>query len=109
MKKKIFLIAVLICIMILSLTSCQVNWFDRHYDVPWWMIAIPIVIFSLIVWIVAGKCIASKKYICPKCNKTFYPEWWSAAVSIHINNNRVFKCPNCKTKSFCRISKETEE
>ena len=40
MKKKIFLIAVLICIMILSLTSCQVNWFDRHYDVPWWMIAI---------------------------------------------------------------------
>lgn len=107
MKKKILVLIVLICIMTLSMTSCRVNWFDKHYDVPWWLIAVPVTAFSVIVWIVAGKHIASKKYVCPKCNKTFYPKWWKAAVSIHINDDRVFKCPHCGRKGFCKISNKT--
>lgn len=55
-----------------SLSSCKVNWFDQQYDVPWWAIAIPVVIFSAIVFFFAGKHIASKEYVCPKCNKTAY-------------------------------------
>lgn len=107
MKKRI--VALLpICLFTLSLTSCRVNWFDRHYDVPWWAIAVPVVIFSLVVWIGAGKYIASKKFICPKCNKTFYPKWWKAAVSLHVNDDRVFKCPNCGRKGFCPVSREKE-
>ena len=88
-----------------SLTSCKVNWFDQKYDVPWWVIAVPVVIFSAIVFFVAGKLIASKEYVCPKCNKTFHPKWWQAAFSIHMNDDRVFKCPHCGRKDFCHISK----
>ena len=99
--KKILALFVLICILTVLLTSCQVNWFDQQYDVPWWVIAVPVTIFSVLVWIVAGKHIASKKYVCPKCNKTFYPKWWKAALSIHMNDDRVFKCPNCGRKGFC--------
>ena len=43
-----------------SLTSCKVNWFDKHYEVPWWVIAIPVAVFSLVVFVWAGKYIASK-------------------------------------------------
>lgn len=107
--KKILALFVLICILTVLLTSCQVNWFDQQYDVPWWVIAVPVTIFSVLVWIVAGKHIASKKYVCPKCNKTFYPKWWKAALSIHMNDDRVFKCPHCGRKGFCPLSRETED
>ena len=92
-----------------ALTSCKVNWFDRQYDVPFWVIAVPVVIFVAVVWFFAGKYIASQKYICPNCNKTFYPQWWKAAFSIHINDDRVFKCPHCGRKGFCPPSRETED
>ena len=92
-----------------SLTSCKVNWLDQQYDVPWWVIAVPVVIFSAIVFFVAGKHIASKLYVCPKCNKTFHPKWWKVAFSIHMNDDRVFKCPNCGRKGFCPLSRETED
>lgn len=99
----------LLFIITITLSSCQVNWFDQHYDVPWWVITLPVVIFCAIVWIFAGKHIASKKYICPKCNKTFYPKWWKAAISIHMNSERVFKCPHCGRKGFCHISGKKED
>lgn len=99
----------LMLVLSFSLTSCKVNWFDQQYDVQWWVIAIPVIIFFAIVWIAAGKHIASKKYVCPKCNKTFYPKWWVAAVSIHMNDDRVFKCPHCGRKGFCPLSRETED
>ena len=92
-----------------SLTSCKMNWFDQQYDVPWWVIAVPVAIFSVTVWFAAGKHIASKKYICPKCNKSFYPKWRQAAFSIHMNDDRVFKCPNCGRKGFCPLSRGTED
>jgi len=104
--KKIALIFVTVALSF-SLTSCKVNWFDKHYDVQWWVIAIPVIIFFAIVCFAAGKIIASKKYVCPECNKEFYPKWWNAALSVHINDDRVFKCPHCKKKSFCHISKES--
>lgn len=99
---------ILMCVFTVSLTSCQVNWFDKHYEISWWGIAIPVILFSSVVFVWVGKHIASKKYVCPKCNKTFYPKWWKAAISVHINDDRVFKCPHCGRKGFCHISKETE-
>ena len=107
MKKIAF--ALLTIISAFTLTSCKVNWFDQQYDVPWWVIAVPVVIFSAIVFLVAGKHIASKSYVCPKCNKTFYPKWWKAAFSIHMNDARVFKCPHCGRKGFCPLSRKTED
>ncbi|MBE6718684.1 MAG: hypothetical protein E7574_05485 [Ruminococcaceae bacterium] len=109
MKKRVSVLVFLLCTAALSLTSCQVNWFDTHYDVPWWVIAAPVLMFSFVVWIAAGKHIASKKYMCPKCNKTFHPKWWKAAISLHINDDRFFKCPHCERKSFCHVSKERKD
>lgn len=106
MKKKIIAVVSLLLLLTLFLTSCRVNWFDRHYDVPWWGIAVPVVIFFAVVWIVMGKSLAKKEYICSSCNKIFYPKWWNAAISIHINDDRVFKCPHCGRKGFCRPFKE---
>jgi len=107
MKKYILSMALLI-VSLFSFTSCKVNWGDKQYDVHWWVIAIPVVIFSVVVLVMAGKYIASKKFVCPKCNKSFYPKWWKAALSIHINDDRVFKCPYCGRKGFCSLLKEKE-
>ena len=64
--KKAFVLPILLCGMSVLLASCQVNWFGEHYEVSWWVIAIPVAVFSLVVFVWAGKYIASKKYICPK-------------------------------------------
>ncbi len=107
--RKTFISVILLCLLLVSLTSCQVNWFDKHYEVSWWVIAIPVAVFSLVVFVWEGKHIASKKHICSKCNEEFYPKWWKAAISFHVNDDRVFKCPHCGNKGFCRVSRETED
>jgi len=107
MKKISFVL--LTIVLVFSLTSCKVNWFDQQYDVPWWAVAIPVLVFSVIVLFVASKHITSKKYVCPKCNKSFYPKWWQAVFSIHMNDDRVFKCPHCGRKGFCPLSRESED
>ena len=107
--KRSITIVLIIGVNLFFLTSCEVNWFDQQYDVPWWVIAVPVVVFSAIVWFAAGKHIASKKYFCPKCNKSFYPKWWHAAISIHMNDDRVFRCPHCGRKGFCPLSRDTED
>lgn len=107
--KKGLILFILICIITVSLVSCKVNWFDQQYDVPWWGIVVPVILFLLVALVSVGKYIASKKYICPKCNIGFYPKWWKAAISVHINDDRIFKCPFCGKKGFCHVSKETED
>ena len=92
----------------IALTSCRVNWFDRQYDVPWWAVFIPVVVFALFVWIIAGKQIARKQYICPKCNKKFHPPWKTAALSIHVNSERVLRCPHCNRRGFCSMLRDEE-
>lgn len=106
--RKMSILFALLCVVLVLLTSCQVNWFGEHYEVSWWVIAIPVTLFSFIVFVWAGKHIASQKYICSKCNGAFYPKWWKAAISLHANEDRVFKCPHCESKGFCRISRKTE-
>ena len=108
MKKKIIVILGILTFLMLFLTSCKVNWFDRHYDVPWWGIAVPVASFLFFVCFFAGKSIAKKKYVCPQCCKTFSPKWQQAAFSIHINNDRLFRCPHCGRKNFCREAEEEE-
>lgn len=94
------IISVVFCL--LFLTSCDVHFGSVHYDVPWWVIALPISLIFLVIWRIGGKGISSHKYVCPKCLESFYPEWWAAGVSLHINDDRYFKCPYCKKRSFCR-------
>lgn len=89
-----------------SLCSCQVNVLNATYDVSWWIITVLTVVLIFAVLYAVGKYISKKKYVCPNCNKTFYPKWWEAAFSLHVNDDRVLKCPHCKKKSFCHLSWE---
>ncbi len=108
MKKLIGLFTVF-GIMIFSLTSCQAHWFDKQFTVPWYVIVVPSIAIVLIAWFTATKHIISQKYVCPECGKTFYPKWKDSAFSVHMNDNRVLKCPHCGKKGFCPLSRETKD
>lgn len=107
MKKLAFIF--LMCAMSFGLTSCQINWFGEQYDAPWMIIAVPIVVICAIDLFVMGRYVASKKYVCSECGKSFYPKWWQAAFSVHVMHYRYFKCPHCGKKDFCVPSRETED
>ena len=94
--KKVFLIS-LVLISALMLSSCQVNWFGSHFDVPWYFIAVPVVILFVVLYVF----MISKTYVCPKCQTEFKPKWYQIYITIHFNGSRVAKCPNCGRKGFC--------
>jgi len=106
--KRVLFISTLL-LSVFSLTSCRVNWFDSHYDVPWYVIAIPTVIIVAIIFLIAGKTIADKLYVCPKCGQKFHPSFWIAMFSLHIGSDRCFKCPKCGRKGFCPVARDQEE
>lgn len=106
--KKIVSLILFLCVSILCFTSCQVNWFGEQYTVPWWVIAIPSVMIVAVALLLSGKNIASKKYVCPECGKKFYPHFWNAMFSVHMNDDRVLKCPHCGRRGFCHSARDTE-
>jgi len=99
--KKVFLPLILL-ISTLILSSCQVNWFGSHFDVPWYFIAVPVLVVSIVVFIVSYVIIVSKTYVCPKCKNEFKPKWHYIYITIHFDDSRIAKCPNCGRKGFCK-------
>ena len=99
--KKVFLPLILL-ISTLMLSSWQVNWFGSYFDVPWYFIAIPVLIVSIVVFIVSYVIILSKTYVCPKCKNEFNPKWHQIYITIHFDDSRIAKCPNCGRKGFCK-------
>ena len=106
MKKYVCL--TLILTAMLSLTSCEVHWFDQSYDVAWYVIAIPVALFSIVMFWIGGTSISRKKYVCPHCRHKFHPSFWVAMVSLHVNSDRYFKCPQCGEKHFCKVDREDD-
>ena len=86
----------------LSLTSCETHIGSRQYEVAWYVIAIPTVLIIVSAMAVAGIVLSKNTYVCPECGHRFHPKWWQAAVYLHVNSDRVFKCPKCGRKGFCR-------
>ena len=109
MKKIRFVILFLLLASMLTLTSCRVNWFGESYDVPWYIVAVPTLIFCCIAFFAAGRCIAKKLYVCPTCGGEFHPNFWLAMCSMHIGSDRYFKCPHCGHKGFCSVSRKSDE
>ena len=105
MKRTISFLSLLL-ILALSLTSCRVNWFTRQYDVPWWGVAIPAAVFSLVAIASATLYICRKTYVCPHCKEHFRPTKRQAMFSMHCGSDRHFRCPHCGKKSFCRVLKD---
>ena len=98
--KKIFLFFVLLA-MLLSLTSCKVNWFGDTIDAPWYCIAIPVALIFIVGYII----LMSKTYICPHCGTEFKAKPHQLYVTVHFNGKRIAKCPNCQRKGFCEVKK----
>ncbi len=101
--KKLFALTAL-PLLLLSLTSCEVHWFNQSYDVPWYVIAVPCVLFVLAVFLIVGFVLAKRQYRCSQCGKTFHPKWYASALSIHLGARRVFRCPHCRHKGFCDLT-----
>ena len=100
MKRKLILFAILL-LLILSLTACEVHYFDKRADVSWWVIAIPTVIVCVIVFAIAHVIIVRKQYRCPVCRTVFRPKWHEISAWLHDGDRRVMKCPHCGRRGFC--------
>ena len=94
MKKLSF--ASLLGCLIITLCSCKVNWFTTTVDVPWYFVAIPVLlILALGYWI-----IFSRSYVCPSCSTVFSPKWYQLSFLIHFMGKRLGKCPHCGRKGY---------
>ena len=97
--KKIILFFLLLLITALSLCSCTVNWFGDTMDVPWYSVAIPIMLIAVFGYFI----LMSKTYICPRCKTEFKAKPYQLYVAIHMGRRRMAKCPNCKRRGFCDV------
>lgn len=98
-------ICVLLCVTALtalSLSSCEVHFFSKSYDVAWYYVLIPSVLFIGAALCVAGLVISKSTYVCPKCGHRFHPKFFVSAFSFHSGSDRLFKCPECGQRSLCR-------
>lgn len=105
MKKRGIFNLALIFTLTLLLTSCTVNWGVEQYEVPWYILTPPLVIFSAILFTVSTRLIMSRPYRCAACGKTFHPKWYQAVLSFHIGSSRLFRCPHCGHRGMCDITR----
>jgi len=95
MKKTLFTVTVSLYSVILC--SCKANWFGDTIYVPWYFIVLPVLLILIVSYII----LINGTYICPDCNTEFKPKWYQFSVCLHINGQRVVKCPKCGRKGFC--------
>ena len=91
--------------MLLMLTSCKVNWGSVQYDVPWWVVAIPVGLILVISHIL----IVRRTYVCPECKGKIRLKWYDISAWFHFGNGRFMKCPHCGRKGFCHGAKHEED
>lgn len=104
--KRIIICISLITLILLTLTSCQVNWFGETKDVEWWVVAIPVVIMIVASLLIGRVTLSDREYDCPECQKTFTPGWKKIMFTVHSGSKRVLKCPHCGRKGFCKLHKD---
>jgi len=86
-------IIMLVCILIASLV-----------DLPNWLRIVLIIIG--IVPFTAGICYAIRieqiagYYECSNCHYKYVPSYSKVFFTIHLNRNRIIKCPNCNKKTW---------
>ena len=96
MKKTVYFSITAVCALLLS--GCTVNWFDKTYDVPWYVVAVPIILLCII----AHVTVMSGTYVCPKCGEEFKPKWYQISAYMHMGRSRLVKCPKCGRRDFCK-------
>ena len=101
-KQRIAKALSILILIVLVLTSCEVHVGNNRADVKWYVIAVPAIVFVVACVVTAGIVLSKNTYVCPECEKRFHPKWWCAMLSLHINSDRVLKCPHCGRMGFCR-------
>ena len=99
MKKLLFVLTLFTSMLVLC--SCKVNLFGNIVDLPWYLVAIFIVLVLAVLYIF----MLSETYICPDCKTEFKPKWNQFSIFFHLNEKRVVKCPHCGKKGFCEKKK----
>ena len=69
MKKLLFILTLLTSMLILS--SCKVNLGGNIVDLPWFLVAI----FIVLVLVVLYAFMLSETYVCRDCKTEFKPKW----------------------------------
>ena len=98
--RKIIVLALTV-LSAISLSSCQVNWFDQTIEVPWYVVALPAILILSVSLGIAYWVILSCTYVCPACKNEIKPKWNDFSLSVHVNGKRLAKCPHCGKKNFC--------
>jgi hypothetical protein len=62
MKKKVIFNLALLFLLTTALTSCTVNWGSEQYEVPWYILTPPLVIFCTILFVISTRLIMSMSY-----------------------------------------------
>jgi hypothetical protein len=93
--KRLSLILSIVCLTLL-LCSCKVNLITTTADVPWYVIAIPVVI----IFVAAYFILMNTTFACPDCKTEFKPKWYQLSVTVHFMGKRLAQCPNRKRKGF---------
>ena len=101
MKKKVIFNLALLFLLTTALTSCTVSWGSEQYEVPWYILTPPLVIFCTILFVISTRLIMSMSYRCSNCEKSFHPKWHQSILSFHIGASRFFKCPHCGHRGLC--------
>lgn len=83
-------------VLLISLTSCQAHLGEKVFFLPWWAIALPIIL----VLVIAHLCIIRKLYRCPYCQARFQPKWYEFSSWLHMGDHRALKCPHCGKRGF---------
>ena len=95
MKRTLFFSPLLLCV--LSLCSCQVNWFGGTAEVPWYYVVIPCALLCIAAYV----HILCVTYVCPECGTEFKLKWYQFSACLHSMGKRFCKCPHCHKRSFC--------
>ena len=90
----------LFAVVPMVLTSCDAHFGSKHFDIPWWAVVLIIVIPVAAGIIISANVISKGEYKCRQCGKTFYPTKMQCVFSLHVGEERVFRCPHCGYKGF---------
>ena len=94
--------------VLLFFTSCELHWDGTRFDVPWQIALIvaliviaPTALICVGLFVFSGITTSKTKYVCPKCEHTFYPKWYKGMWRNSTTSDMVLRCPHCKSKQVC--------
>lgn len=97
MKRLYSLLSIFVYPLLLS--SCDIHFGSKHYDVPWYFVlilALLLLILPVRLLISENKRASKTKYTCTKCGEAFYPvKKINVGGLSNTAGYRLLRCPYC--------------